>query len=215
MTNEQLAEEFPERSVSKIAENGAENLIVRRAHEEIVCGGSSCRWTRNERYNPGPPLMNGPEIFNFTLCIVLNRVLALVRWILYRVRVRRFFSTPQLTLLPDCMAGTPMTVTPTGTERMAHGSGSCRGIVFYNDWFLLRSIYHNCALTKIGALACMHQAGDVNAGAARKVLAEAVEALGRQKPAALLDAFGEEILAVYQLPVRTANACARPTCWSE
>jgi transposase-like protein len=38
--------------------------------------------------------------------------------------------------------------------------------------------------------------------AARKALAEAVEALGRRVPkaAAVLDAFGEEILAVYQLP---------------
>jgi putative transposase len=38
--------------------------------------------------------------------------------------------------------------------------------------------------------------------AARKALSEAVEALGRRAPkaAALLDAYGEEILAVYQLP---------------
>jgi transposase-like protein len=38
--------------------------------------------------------------------------------------------------------------------------------------------------------------------AARKALAEAVESLGRRTPkaAALLDACGEEILAVYQLP---------------
>lgn len=69
--------------------------------------------------------------------------------------------------------------------------------------FMRNILNHTAARDKAFVLATLKSITEApGLVAARKALTEAVEALGRKAPkaAALLDAFGEEILAVYQLP---------------